>query len=113
MTGINTPQLDDVRIAFFNQINFDTPRLARFISRTSEPGKRDATVRFNDDSAAVGLTSRTLKIAILCREPDWQLLFTEQVCNSFLHPLSAAEDLYIEHRYRQLVWKNDAIENTL
>jgi len=23
------------------------------------------------------------------------------------------EDLYIEHRYSHLVWKNDAIENTL
>ncbi len=23
------------------------------------------------------------------------------------------EDLYIEHRYSQLVWQNDAIENTL
>jgi hypothetical protein len=30
-----------------------------------------------------------------------------------LHPLSTVEDLYIEHRYQQLVWKNDAIENTL
>ena len=30
-----------------------------------------------------------------------------------MHPLSKIEDLYIEHRYQQLVWKNDAIENTL
>jgi hypothetical protein len=30
-----------------------------------------------------------------------------------LYPLSTVEDLYIEHRYRQLVWKDDPIENTL
>jgi hypothetical protein len=36
----------------------------------------------------------------------------EQVCNS-LHPLSTVEDLYIKHQYLQLVWKDDAIENTL
>jgi hypothetical protein len=30
-----------------------------------------------------------------------------------LYPLSTAEDLYIDHRYSELDWKNDAIENTL
>jgi hypothetical protein len=30
-----------------------------------------------------------------------------------LHPLSTVEDLDIERRYSELVWKNDAIENTL
>jgi hypothetical protein len=30
-----------------------------------------------------------------------------------LHPLSTVEDLHIEHQYEQLVWKNDAVENTL
>jgi hypothetical protein len=30
-----------------------------------------------------------------------------------LHALFTVEDLYIEHRYSQLLWKNDAIENTL
>jgi len=54
-----------------------------------------------------------LLIHISCKEPDWQLSSIEQVCNSSLYPLSTAEDLYIEHEYSQLVWKNDAIENTL
>jgi hypothetical protein len=30
-----------------------------------------------------------------------------------LRPFSTVGDLYIEHRYSHLVWKNDAIENTL
>jgi hypothetical protein len=30
-----------------------------------------------------------------------------------LYLFSTVEDLFIENRYRQLVWKDDAIENTL
>jgi hypothetical protein len=113
VTGIDTPQLDNMQIAFFNQIDFDTPRLAQFINRTPKLGKRDATVQFNDDFAVVALSPGTLGITISCREPDWQLSSAEQVCNSSLYPLSSVEHLYIEHKYRQLVWKSDDIENTL
>ena len=114
VTGIDTPQLDRMEIIFFNQINFDTLRLARFIHRTPKLTKRDALVQFNDRFASVRLPPglSTLEITILCREPDWQLSSVEQVCNSSLHPLSTVEDLYIEHQYSQLVWKNDAIDNT-
>jgi hypothetical protein len=115
VTFIDTPQLKDFYITFFNEIEFDTPRLAQFINRTPKLRKRDADVQFTDNFARVGLPrgSRTLEIAISCRGPDWQLSSVAQVCNSALHPLSMVEDLYIEHRYSQLVWKNDAIENTL
>jgi len=103
-------------MTFFHQvIDFDIPRLAQFISRTPKLRKRDAHVQFNDNFARVGLParSRTLQIASSCREPDWQLSSVAQVCNSTSHPLSTVEDLYIVHRYSQLVWKNDAIENAL
>jgi hypothetical protein len=95
-----------MEITYFNQIDFDTPRLAQFINR-------DASVLSDDDFARVGLSLGTLQIEISCREPDWQLSSIEQVCNSSLHPLSMVEDLNLEHRYRQLVWNNDAVENTL
>jgi hypothetical protein len=113
VTGIDAPQLGDMRITFFNQIDFDTPRLAQFINRTPKLGKLDATVLFDDDSASIGLSPGHLRIGISCREPGWQLSSIEQVCNSSLHPLSAVEHLCIEHKYRQLVWKDDAIESTL
>ena len=77
-------------------------------------------MQFNNSTASTELRYRTSKfglddllIVISCREPDRQLSSIEQICNSSLHPLSAVEDLYIEHQYSQLVWKNDAIENTL
>jgi hypothetical protein len=102
-----------MQVTFFNQIDFDTPRLAQFINRTPKLGKRDATVEFNDEYALVRLSRGALRIAIVCIEPDWQLSSIEQVCNSSLHPLSTVEDLKIKHQYSELVWKDDDIENTL
>ena len=112
VTGIDTPQLYEMRITFFNQIDFHTPRLAQFINRTPKLGKRDASVLFYDELARVVLSPGTLHIEISCKEPDWQLSSIEQVCNSSLHPLSTVEDFYIVHLYDQPVQKDDAIENT-
>ena len=113
VTGIDAPQLGRVQIFFFNQFDFDTPRLAQFINRTPKLGKRDATVQFNDDTAVVGLLPGTLRITIICIEPDWQLSSIEQLCHPFSQLLSTVENLYIEHHYLEVVWKNDSIENTL
>jgi hypothetical protein len=120
---IDAPQLEILYITFFNQIDFDTPRLTQFINRTPRlrTRKPDAHVQFSDKFAHVILPpaapgSSRFEISISCREPDWQLSSVAQVCNFSLHPLSTVEDLYIEHQYSQLVWKNDAnhaIENTL
>ena len=117
---IDTPQLDRIYIIFFNQVDFDFPRLAQFINIT--PTLREsakAHVIFNDIEAEVVLrfpTSRNrrrvLGIKIPCKEPDWQLSSIEQVCN-FLPTFSMVEDLYIKHQYSKLVWKDDAIENSL
>ena len=92
VTFIDTPQLNYFFITFFNEIEFDTPRLAQFIDRHRTPklGIRNADVQFNDKFAHIGIPrgSRTLEIAISCRGPDWQLSSVAQVCNSALHPLS-------------------------
>jgi len=121
VTRIDTPQLGRMEVTFFNQIDFDTPRLVQFINRTPTLRARDEPrVQFDDWSVSVNLRYGpskfpfdNLQISISCRKPDWQLSSIEQVCNSSLHPLSTIEDLYIESRYPHLVWKNDAIENTL
>ena len=103
-------------IAFFNQVDFDCPRLAQFINRTPTLRIHDEVhVDFDDWGTSFALPTRpgALGIFILCTEPDWQLSSMEQVCNSSLPPCSAVEVLYIEHHYQELVWKNDTIENTL
>ena len=120
VTSIDTPQLIDLCITFFNQIDFDCPRLAQFINRTPTLSAFDeAHVEFDDRTASVKLLPRTfsfddgIRINISCGEPDLQLWSVGQVCNSFLPPPPAVEDLYIEHEYRRLLWENSAIENTL
>ena len=112
VTDIDTPQLKRMHITFFNQIDFDTPRLVQFINRTPKLENQDARVHFYDHLALLILSLDTLEIKISCKEPDWQLSSVEQVCDSFFHPLSTAEDLYIEHQYSELVWRDEAIENT-
>jgi len=81
-------------------------------------------VEFDDTTVSVGLQYLTLAsesddyeyiyplISISCRGPDWQLSSVAQVCNSSLPLLSTVEDLYIVHRYSQLVWKNDGQSRT-
>ena len=121
VTRMKTPQVAEMDITFFNQIDLDRPRHAQFINCTPTLRALDeARVQFDDTTAIVKLRYRTfefdiddLLINISCREPDWQLSSIEQVCNSSLHPLSTVVDLYIEHRYWKLVWKNDPIENIL
>ncbi|KAN0114321.1 hypothetical protein V8E52_006817 [Russula decolorans] len=76
VTFIDAPQLRALYITFFNQIDFDTPRLAQFVNRT--PTLRvcdEAHVQFDDESTSVALLARysTLEISISCREPRWQL----------------------------------------
>ena len=120
VTRIDTTQFDHLKIRSFNQIDFDCPGLAQFISCTPKLKALDeALLVFNDSTASVTLRSQTyrssdLVINISCREPDWQLSSIEQICNSsLLSFFSAVKDLFLNHQYPQLVWKNDVIESTL
>ena len=121
VTHIDTPQLEYMDITFFNQIDFDCPRLAQFFNCTPIfRALNVAHVRFKDSTAGVTLQYRTseykvndLRIYISCRKPDWQLSSIEQVCNTSFPPLLTVKDLYIDHWYSRPVRKDDAIEDTL
>ena len=118
VTRIDTPQLNYMNITFFNQIDFDCPRLAQFINCTPAFGAlNEAHVRFMDSSAGITLRSPFendgLWVYISCTEPDWQLSSIEQVCNNSLPPFPTVEDLYIWRHYSKLVWKDEASENIL
>ena len=113
VSHIDTPRLNHMGIRFFNQINFDCPRLAQFIDCTpalSAPNV--AHFQFNPDAASVTLQRIThLYISVSSRKPHWQLSSIGQVCNSALDSLSTVEVLYIENHYTLLVWRYDAFEN--
>ncbi|KAN0109725.1 hypothetical protein V8E52_008972 [Russula decolorans] len=116
VTFIDAPQLDEMKITFFNQTYFHCPRLAQFINRTSTLWARDkAYVEFDDWSTRVALLgrSKTIEIGTSCTEPNGRLSSIVHICNSPLHPLSTVEDLYIGQQRRPLDWKKSSIEDTL
>jgi hypothetical protein len=118
VTYIDTPQLDDMDITFFDQIDCYCPRLTQFINHTPNLRARDsAHVLFDNWSTSVALvacsTINILKIVISSRTPDRQLSSVAQVCDSSLYPLSTVKDLYIEHQHWRLVWEEYPIGSTL
>ena len=113
---IDTPRLRRLNATFFNDIEFHTPELIRFVSRSSTlkaPNK--AHVVFASQSTLVTLLPQAsneefFKVTNLCREPDWQLSSLAQICTTSLPLLSTTENLFIYAYDSQLDWK-DGIEN--
>ena len=118
---IDAPQLHVLDIIFFNDIEFDTPQLMQYISRTPElRTPKEAHITLRDDGARVSFLSQTslypgreFKMEILCKGLDWQLLSLEQVCTSCLPPFSTLEGLYIYGDSLSQPDRKDDIENGL
>ena len=121
VTFMDAPQLKTLNISFTNPIDFNCPRLCRLITCTSTLSTpNEARVRFIDGSVMFELrypASKSSDYGLLIEFPhtesDLLLSSIGQVCNSSLHPISTAEDLYIERQYFPVDWENDAIGNTL
>jgi len=120
VTYFDAPQLNHLLPTFFNQIDFDCPPLAQFISRTpilADLPNCDAHVQLCESATSVRLPSHLRKSAILVEilctfgEPVRQLSSIAQVCNTCLPPLSMIESLYVEYGYSHMVWENNAVEN--
>jgi hypothetical protein len=119
LARIDAPRLYDLKITFFNEIIFDLPQLFQFVSRRptlKAPAKGHieldygAIVKFSSETSDDGV----LTVEILCTSSDWQLSSLEQVCTSFLPPVSTLEDLHISGHWG--VWPprpQDNVENTL
>ena len=118
---IDTPRLDRLLATFFNDINFNTPELNEFISRTPSLGGYDETrLIFHRRGAQVRLCQfqpersdhRMTEVNILCEVSDWQLSSLAQICTLSLHPLSTMEDLYIYEDPDSPPYWTDGIETT-
>jgi len=119
LSRIDTPQLNSLSTDFFHDIDFNTPELIRFVSRSSTLKTPDeAHVFFDSRTASVKLQPQAsssinhFKVKILCRVPDWQLSSLAQICTSSLPLLSATESLFICEPIRTQPNWNDGIENT-
>ena len=112
---IDTPRLRNLHITFFNQIDFDTPQLAQFISRTPMlNGPDEAHVIFHHEMVIIRFLSLSstsgshaeFHVEISCCGSEWQLSSLTQVCTLCLPPLSTVGILRIEHLLSPNRWEN-------
>ena len=114
---IDAPQLNHLTITFFNDIEFDTPQLVRFISHTPKSKELESVyIILHNWSAVFDFSSQTshrglFTVQILCRGLDWQLAAVEQVCTSCLPPLYILEDLYFHEDSHSPPDRKDSVEN--
>ena len=119
VTDIDAPQLNNLRITFFNDSVFDMPQLIRFISRTPMWSSLEiALVFLHDNTAGIHFRPQThdhvdLRVSTLCEGLDWQLSSLEQVCTSCLPVLSTLRDLHIYDLLDSRPDWKDNIENRL
>jgi hypothetical protein len=114
---IDAPLLHGFFIGFFHQLVFDTPQLARFISRTPtlRLQNQSQVLCFSAWGASVifpraGTSDRALQLGILCEQSDWQLSSLAQVCtSSFPHAfIPAVEHLSVlEETHSPPHWQDD------
>ena len=114
---IDTPRLSELSITVFNDVEFDTPQIVHFISRTPILRRlKNLHIKVSNEAAYVNFLSPTsghedLRVEILCRGFDWQVSSVEQICTSCFPLLSVLGDLYIYgHPSWSLKWKGK-IEN--
>ncbi len=117
LARIDTPRCFYFSPTFFNDIDFDTPELIQFISRTPPLGRAydEAHLIFDSRAALVRLQlhpelsgQRMIQVQILCQGSKWQLSFLVQICNLPLRLLLTIEYLYIhENLDSQLNWEDD------
>jgi F-box-like len=102
ISRIDAPLLDDMKIMFFHQIEFDTPQLRHFISRTEQFKAPDrAFIHFYDNEVILDLSQR-LSLNISCRTSGLQILSIRRLYDSALSPLPTLKSLEIcDHRIYQ------------
>ena len=112
MSRIDAPLLHRLRIHYFPQLIFDTPRLTRFIGRTPKlKTYRLARLKFCDIGVFVNLQQlfEELQLKISFRQSDWQLSSLTQVFSSSLPRdlILSVERLEIFEIMSSRYWQDD------
>ena len=114
---IDTPRLLQLNATFFNDIEFHTPELIRFVSHSSKfKAPNEALVFFDTQTTSVTLLPQApnvghFTVEISCRGLDWQLSSLAQICTTSLPLLSTTENLFIYEQGDSLFDWKDGIEN--
>ena len=112
MSRIDAPLLHRLRIHYFPQLIFDTPRLNQFIGRTPKlKTYRLARLKFCDIGVFVNLQQlfEELQLKISFRQSDWQLSSLTQVFSSSLPRdlILSVERLEIFEIMSSRYWQDD------
>ena len=120
LTRVDAPQLNELRIFFFNQTIFDTPQLFQLIGRRpTQRAPEKGYIIFSSGFIIVKFLSQTsdcraLILDILCEAPKLrQLSSLEKVLTSSLPPLFTLEDLYIHEDPFSRPGRLDDVESAL
>ena len=114
---VDTPRLYQLSATFFNDIDFNTPELIRFVSRSSTlRAPNEAHVFFDSQTAWIKLQPQSsneeyFEVTISCREPVWQLSSLAQICTTSSPLLFTTENLFISEGYDSPLDSKDGIEN--
>jgi len=105
---IDTPRLDYFRISYFNQLDFQVPRLSRFIDHIQNynVGRfKHARIDFGVNSVYVSiygepdeLLESHFSLQISCQALDWQVSHVAQILGQSVSMLSNVVDLSIDAR---------------
>ncbi|KAN0134783.1 hypothetical protein V8E53_007568 [Lactarius tabidus] len=109
VSRIDTPQLDYIRISYFNRLDFYVPKLSSFIGRTQnlhlarfkrariDFGSNDVYVSLYNEREEV-VDKRHISLQISCRGLDWQVSHVAQILSQPGAMISNVGDLAIEAR---------------
>ena len=98
---ITPHRLEDLQIAFPNQLTFSIPCLLQFMHTTENLRFNYATFLFHDESVIVGgfpdEKTYSFDIAVNCWHLDWQVSSAAQISNALSQKFSTVEHLYFGH----------------
>ena len=110
---IDTPRICLLEATFLHDIDFDSPELIRFVSRSSTINSpKKAQVFFDYRGTSVRLRSQAsnyFQVGIPWSVPGWQLSSPAQICTASFPLLSRTEKLFICEEYNlQVDWEYNA-----
>ena len=100
--AIIAPNIQQLRVDFFNQLTFKIPRLLPFINTTENLRFGIAGLKFSDERVDVALYPReamtyAFGINVHCSHLDWQVSSMAQIFNALRQVISEVEYLILEH----------------
>ncbi|KAH9011619.1 hypothetical protein EDB84DRAFT_1007867 [Lactarius hengduanensis] len=117
---IRAPLLERLSLTLFNQIAFALPFLSHFTNRIEGLKFSVAEVSFGPDAVSVITDNNTpgyngrFSLHVMCRQLDWQIDCTAQICSALIPALFGVEKLTLKFHDRMMPteWQNGEIDST-